>query len=198
MTNATPVARVRHACAVSDRSPHGLRDRAVALRALRHDDIAAYVAAFTDDPELAVLLGTDPPDAESLARRIDAPPQAGATAWAAVIADPDTDAFCGIVLLHHLEAEHARAEVGFWLVPAARRRGLAERAVALLIGWAFTELGLERIELTTTPDNQGAAALARKLGFTHEGVLRSRDVEHGRRVDIVWFGLLRDEWAWQP
>ena len=38
-------------------------------------------------------------------------------------------------------------------------------------------------------------ALAARLGFTHEGVLRARNVERGRRVDVVWFGLLREEWA---
>lgn len=183
---------------VSDRSPHGQRDRVVVLRALRHDDIGPYLAAFADDPDLAMLLGVDVPSAEALARRIDAPPRTGATVRSAAIADRDTDSFAGMVVLHHLEADHARAEVGFWVVPAARRGGRAEHAVGLLIGWAFAELGLERIELTTTPDNLAAAALARKLGFAHEGVLRSRDVEHGRRVDIVWFGLLRDEWAWQP
>jgi RimJ/RimL family protein N-acetyltransferase len=38
------------------------------------------------------------------------------------------------------------------------------------------------------------AALARRLGFTREGVLRKRNVERGRRVDVVWFGVLREEW----
>ena len=165
---------------------------------MRHADIVPYLGAFADDPDLAVALGVDAPSAEGLARRIDAPPQAGGTVRSAAIADRDDDSFAGMVVLRHLEADHARAEVGFWVVPAARRRGLAEHAVGLLIGWAFAELGLERIELTTTPDNRAAAALAHKLGFTHEGVLRSRDIEHGRRVDIVWFGLLRDEWAWRP
>ena len=198
MTNATPGGGVRHACAVNERALQGQRDRVVALRALRHEDIGPYLAAFADDPGLAVALGTDAPTAEGLARRVDATPQAGATVHAAAIADAATDAFAGVAMMHHLEAEHARGEVGFWVVPGARRRGLAEHAVGLLIGWAFAELGLERIELTTTPENGAAAALAGKLGFTREGVLRSRDVEFGRRVDIVWFGLLRDEWAWRP
>jgi RimJ/RimL family protein N-acetyltransferase len=34
-----------------------------------------------------------------------------------------------------------------------------------------------------------------RLGFTREGLLRSRNLERGRRVDVVWFGILRDEWA---
>jgi RimJ/RimL family protein N-acetyltransferase len=26
-------------------------------------------------------------------------------------------------------------------------------------------------------------------------VLRQRNIERGRRVDVVWFGVLREEWA---
>ena len=37
-------------------------------------------------------------------------------------------------------------------------------------------------------------ALAERLGFTQEGVLRKRNVERGQRVDVVWFGVLREEW----
>jgi RimJ/RimL family protein N-acetyltransferase len=52
----------------------------------------------------------------------------------------------------------------------------------------------QRVEMTTIPENQAVPALAARLGFTQEGILRSRDVERGRRVDIMWFGLLREEW----
>jgi len=48
--------------------------------------------------------------------------------------------------------------------------------------------------MTTTPDNAAVFALARRLGFTQEGVLRKRNVERGQRVDVVWFGVLREEW----
>ena len=34
--------------------------------------------------------------------------------------------------------------------------------------------------------------LGRLLGM--EGVLRKRNVERGQRVDVVWFGVLREEW----
>jgi hypothetical protein len=40
----------------------------------------------------------------------------------------------------------------------------------------------------------GALALAAALGFAREGVMRSRNFERGRRVDVVMLGVLRDEW----
>jgi ribosomal-protein-serine acetyltransferase len=66
--------------------------------------------------------------------------------------------------------------------------------VTLAISWAFDTYDLLRMEMTTTPDNPAVRALAQRLGFSQEGVLRARNVERGRRVDIVWFGLLREEW----
>jgi RimJ/RimL family protein N-acetyltransferase len=81
-------------------------------------------------------------------------------------------------------------------VPQARGAGRGARAVALVVSWLF-EYGMRRVEMTTTPDNGGALVLARRLGFAQEGVLRQRAIERGRPVDIVWLGLLRDEWRRQ-
>jgi RimJ/RimL family protein N-acetyltransferase len=58
----------------------------------------------------------------------------------------------------------------------------------------FEALDLLRVEMTTTPDNPVVPALGRRLGFSQEGVLRARNFERGQRVDLVWFGLLREEW----
>ena len=99
-----------------------------------------------------------------------------------------------MVLLHSYEEQHRRCEVAFWLIPGARRRGVGSQAVRLLVSWAMRELDLLRVELTTTSDNTPVDALARSLGFTREGVLRKRNIERGERVDVVWFGLLREEW----
>ena len=48
--------------------------------------------------------------------------------------------------------------------------------------------------MTTTLDNVAVHAVARRLGFQREGMLRKRNVERGHRVDVVWLGLLREEW----
>ena len=99
--------------------------------------------------------------------------------------------FLGQVMLHTVAWRHRRAEVGYWLVPAARGRGVGRAAVSLLVEWAFETLELERIEITTTPDNVAARALAESLGFREEGVMIARNLERGRRVDVVLLARLR-------
>lgn len=111
------------------------------------------------------------------------------------IADAVTDELLGSVIVHSFEWQHRRCEVGFWLVPAARGRQLGTCAVSRTVSWAFDALDVLRVEMTTTPDNLAVAALARRLGFTREGVLRRRNIERGDRVDIVFFGALREEWG---
>lgn len=111
-----------------------------------------------------------------------------------VIVD-DGDAFAGSVTLHSFAPRHRRCEVGFWLVPERRGRGLGADAVAAVANWVFDELDYLRLEMTTTPDNPAVPALARRLGFTAEGVQRKRNVERGQRVDVLLFGLLREDRA---
>jgi ribosomal-protein-alanine N-acetyltransferase len=159
------------------------------LRRMRAADAPAYAAAFRDDPQLGRLLGVDEDPDESAARG-----RVGRLGELA-IADPDSDAYWGTILLHSHDERHRRCEIGFWLVPAARGHGIGSAAVACLVSWAMQALDLLRVEMTTTPDNAAVDALARRLGFTREGVLRKRNIERGQRVDVVWYGVLREEWA---
>ena len=168
-------------------------DAGVRLRPLREDDAPAFAAAFADDPQLGVLVGfEEDPDEASVRSRLERPDER--PGFELVVTAGGTDELRGVVVVHRIEERHGRAEVGFWLVRDARRAGLGRRAVALVVDWLFAHPWVRRVEISTTPENAGAMALAERLGFTYEGTLRQRDVERGTPVDIVWFGLLRDEW----
>lgn len=166
------------------------------LRPEEPRDAAEMARAFADDPQLAVDWGIDEP-----------PDLAKAQEWLGehgelwdqdegrhlAIADADSDTLIGGVNFHNMRPDHRRAEVGFWLAPWARGRGVGSGAVAAACLWAFERWQLTRIEMTTLPDNTGALALAQKIGFTREGLLRSRNFERGAHVDIVMLGALAGE-----
>lgn len=178
--------------------PETLRGDGVLLRRLRPEDAPAYVAAFGADPDLGRLLGMEQDlEADAIRERAERMPElaAGGKLVELAVSEEGGETFLGSMMLHSFDAHHRRCEVGFWLAPAARGRGLGSRAVALAVSWALHDLDLLRVEMTTTPDNAAVFALARRLGFTQEGVLRKRNVERGARVDVVWFGVLREEWA---
>ncbi len=92
------------------------------------------------------------------------------------------------------EIAHRNAMVRYWLLPEARGRGLATRAVRLLAGWTFSTLGLERLAAYTELENRASAAVLERNGFVEEGRLRRHSASRdGERVDVLLFGLLPED-----
>lgn len=177
--------------------PERLAGGSVALRPLCADDAQAYVQAFRDDGELGRLLGLEEDPTEADVRHlVDGSVERarqGRSVFLAICAASD-DSFVGEVLLHSFSWPNLRCELGFWLAPAARGRGLGADAIGAALSWAFDELAIERMEMATTPDNAPSRTLAVRLGFLEEGVQRKRNLERGVRVDLVVFGLLARDW----
>ncbi|MFB9234207.1 GNAT family N-acetyltransferase [Plantactinospora siamensis] len=63
-------------------------------------------------------------------------------------------------------------DVGYWLDEAAEGRGLVTRSVRALTRAVFADRGLRRVQIRTMVDNRPARAVAERLGFDYEGVLR--------------------------
>lgn len=84
--------------------------------------------------------------------------------------------------------------IGYWVAPGARGRGVATDALKALCRWAIDELGLERLELVTDPENAPSQRVAEKAGFRREGIHRSAlEYRDGTRRDSVMFSLLPEE-----
>lgn len=89
--------------------------------------------------------------------------------------------------------EPGAAEIGYWVDPRARNRGVATTAVRAVCQWAVTTAGIELIEWRCEAGNMASRRVAEKAGFRIEATLRKRRVRQGVRVD-EWVGsLLRDE-----
>ena len=70
---------------------------------------------------------------------------------------------------------------------------MATRAVRLLTDWGFGELGLERIELWIDVANPASEAVAERVGYRREGVLRSYWFKEDLRRDFgIWSRLRGD------
>jgi RimJ/RimL family protein N-acetyltransferase len=175
-----------------------LSDDAVRLRPWSSADLDAALAA-TQDPLIQRF--TRVPADQTMAQLreyVDGRDDARKTGeeLALVIADTRTDDLLGTVSLLRFAWDERRGEIGYWVAPEARGRGVATRAVTLLSRWALRELPLERLALHTDRENLASQLVAERCGFTREGVLRSWEARAGRpRHDLVIFSLLRADLA---
>jgi RimJ/RimL family protein N-acetyltransferase len=109
--------------------------------------------------------------------------------------EDDAGEFLGCVMAFGIEDDALTGELGYVVAPAARGRGVATQALRLLTAWAFDERGLLRLELMISVDNAASKAVAERVGYVREGVMRSVYVREGTREDQeLWSCLPSDPW----
>jgi RimJ/RimL family protein N-acetyltransferase len=118
--------------------------------------------------------------------------------FAYAIFDRGEERVLGGTGLHPRVAGAAR-EIGYWIRPDAEGRGLVTEAVGALTRVGFEVDRLDRIEIHCDPANERSAAVARRLGYTHEATLRRRlDDGRGGVRDVEIWTLFADAYSRSP
>ena len=73
-------------------------------------------------------------------------------------------------------------------------KGYGTDAMLVLLRYGFHELNLHRVALTVSAYNPRGIRSYEKAGFMIEGKARGFLLREGRRWDIVFMGILREEW----
>ncbi|MGI8577122.1 MAG: GNAT family N-acetyltransferase [Nocardioidaceae bacterium] len=117
--------------------------------------------------------------------------------WA--IADPASEVLLGNVGIPRMARDSG--EIGYWMHPDARGKGLMREAVRLVVRHAFLDpgdggLGMRRLWLGAAADNTASGHVARANGFTEYGRERkSERLGDGSYADVILFDLLASEWS---
>lgn len=149
-------------------------------------------------PWVEKTLGPD--DSEAAARR-------GAARWQTRedmmvgVWDRATGRYLGGSGLHRIDWSVPAFEIGYWLRTSAQGQGYISETVRVLCRFAFETLGANRVEIRCDGRNTRSIAVPHRLGFVHEGTLRSdcRD-GHGELRDTLIFAMTPDDYArmsWQ-
>jgi [ribosomal protein S5]-alanine N-acetyltransferase len=102
------------------------------------------------------------------------------------ICDPG-DVCVGHVWVNVRDTDARAGYIGYWLLPSARGRGFATKAVRLVSGWAVRDLGLTVLRLLTEPANEQSRRVAERSGFRRIGVLAGHGEIDGRSIDhVLW------------
>jgi ribosomal-protein-alanine N-acetyltransferase len=104
------------------------------------------------------------------------------------------DALLGGITLSNLRRGVAQsATLGYWVGVAHSRQGYMTEALAAVLEFAFSRLGLHRVEAACLPANEASRRLLLKSGFREEGYAREYLRINGRWQDHQLFAILRSE-----
>jgi RimJ/RimL family protein N-acetyltransferase len=116
---------------------------------------------------------------ESLRARAES--AAHGTSVAYRVTDAGSGTTLGQIGVNEIDPVMRCGRVGYWVLPDARGRRVATRALALVARWALTELELHRLELGHALGHGVSCRVAERCGFRYEGVLRGAMFEVGRQ-----------------
>lgn len=107
-----------------------------------------------------------------------------------VILDASGQVVGRITLSEIVRGPFLSCSLGYWVSAAANGRGLATAAVRDMIGIAFTELGLHRIQAGTLLDNARSQRVLERNGFVRFGVAPQYLHIAGRWQDHALYQLI--------
>lgn len=118
--------------------------------------------------------------------------QGAAVAGQAIIRKQDQQFVGGIGL--RVEADHRRAELGYWIGVPYWREGYATEAARALVTHGFATLQLNRIYASHFAGNEASGRVLQKIGMRHEGCQHQHILKWGRFLDSEMYGILRADW----
>ena len=92
-----------------------------------------------------------------------------------------------------LNAVHEHAELGYWIAKDHWNRGFATEAAQRILGYAFDDLGLQRVHAHHFTRNSASGRVLERIGMKPEGLMRKHVKKWGKFEDIRLYGILRDE-----
>jgi [ribosomal protein S5]-alanine N-acetyltransferase len=168
----------------------------VILRWIREEDVDALYTIFSN-PEVMRYWSTTPlvdkaAATELLSEIHDGFKRRTTMKWG--VARRDNDEIIGTTTLFNVDLNNCRAELGYALGRDHWGNGYIQEALQALLGYAFRELGLHRLEADVDPRNAASIRTLDRLGFVREGYLRQRWQVGGEIQDGVFYGLLKPDW----
>ena len=109
----------------------------------------------------------------------------------------ETNQFIGLIALNLGKLNYKIAEAWYKINPAYWQKGYATEALAELLKFGFTTLGLHRIEAGCAVENKASIRVLEKVGMTREGRKRKILPIRGNWTDNYFYAMLDEDWGIQ-
>ncbi len=101
----------------------------------------------------------------------------------------------GLVNLYDIDKSNQRCYWALYIVDTnAQRKGIGGFVELAIINHVFGEMGFNRLCCEVLDFNQSVIKAHKGFGFVEEGCLRQHVIKNGQPVDVISFGLLKEEW----
>ncbi|TNE70330.1 N-acetyltransferase [bacterium] len=100
----------------------------------------------------------------------------------------------GIVDIHEIDVHNKKCSIECTIGNKSyRNQGYGKAAFVAGLTYCFETLGMHKVSTSAFDFNENWIALATKLGFKKEGLLREHAVKRGKYSDKIIFGMLGNE-----
>ena len=156
-----------------------LKDKDLILRALEPSDLE-WLYQIENDTSLWTVSDTYKPySKEVLARYLENAHQDIYTAKQLRLVIEWSAQAIGLIDLFDFDPKHKRASLGIVVKETFRKKGMAKRALALIIDYAKDILDCHQLVATMTEDNEESIRLFESAGFKRTGVREDWVFEKG-------------------
>jgi len=103
--------------------------------------------------------------------------------------------YVGGANINSIDEKNGTFSIGIQVDRDHRGKGVGTRAIRILLKYAFFERRLNKFNDYVLEGNEPSAAMMRKLGCVQEGVRRKVIYTNGKYLDLILFGLTKDEFV---
>jgi [ribosomal protein S5]-alanine N-acetyltransferase len=89
----------------------------------------------------------------------------------------------------HLNDEHNRAEVGYWIAVSHWNKGVATEALIRILEFGFDKVGINKIFATHLVDNPSSGRVMLKAGMIREGKLNEHYRKGEEYITVIQYGM---------
>ncbi|WP_442601684.1 GNAT family N-acetyltransferase [Paenibacillus sp. KN14-4R] len=101
---------------------------------------------------------------------------------------------CGMISFHAMDWSNKKTSLGYWLAKPYQGHGIMTRTCREILSYAFTQLGMHRVEIRAGLHNYRSRALPERLGFTFEGIARESEWLYDHYIDHAVYSMLFSDW----
>jgi RimJ/RimL family protein N-acetyltransferase len=173
----------------------------VCLGPIDHEKDPEIESKWTQDPAYLRMLSLEPARPRAAAQlkkayeAVEKEMDEGRRLFYFTIRNKEDDRLMGFVKIRWVEWSNGSAHMDIGIgSPDDRCKGYGTEALQLALRYAFGELNLNRLSVEIPEYNEPALRLFKKMGFVQEVCQRQAAYRDGRRWDVYYLGLLREDW----